>query len=62
MEHELAGGRGGVEALLATTDQVDPTRLEVVNGFEQLAQRASQPVEPDHAQAVSRSGVVDQLR
>ena len=46
----------------STTDQVDPTRLEVVNGFEQLAQRASQPVEPGHAQAVSRSGVVDQLR
>ena len=46
----------------STTDQVDPTRLEVVSGFEQLAQRASQPVEPDHAQAVSRSGVVDQLR
>ena len=45
----------------STTDQVVPTRLEVVNGFEQLAQRASQTVEAGDAQAVPGSGVIDEL-
>ena len=45
-------GRRGVEALLET-DQVDAAGLEAVDGFEQLAQRASQTVEPGDAQAVA---------
>ena len=60
VEHELAGGRGGIETLLEA-DQVDAAGLEAVNGFEQLAQRASQTVEPGDAQAVTGSGVVDEL-
>ena len=45
VEHELAGGRGGIEMLLEA-DQVDAASLEAVDGLEQLAQRASQTVEP----------------
>ena len=37
VEHELAGGRRGVEALLET-DQVDAAGLEAVDSLEQLAQ------------------------
>ena len=36
MEHELAGGRGGVEALLEA-HQVDTSDLERVNCLEQLS-------------------------
>ena len=60
VEHELAGGRGGIEMLLEA-DQVDAASLQAVDGLEQLAQRASQTVEPGDAQAVTRSGVVDEL-
>ena len=52
VEHELAGGRGGVEALLEA-DQVDATGLEVVDGLEQLPERAPQTVGARDAQAVS---------
>lgn len=37
VEHELAGGRGGVEVLLEA-HQVDNSGLEGVNGLEQLSQ------------------------
>ena len=60
VEYEFAGGRGGIEALLEA-DQVNTAGLEAVNGFEQLSQRASQTVEPGDAQAVTGSGVVDEL-
>ena len=59
VEYELAGGRGGIEALLEA-DQVNVASLEVVNGFEQLSQRASQTVEPGDAQAVIGSGMVNE--
>ena len=60
VEHELAGGRGGVEALLEA-DQVDATGLEAVDSLEQLAKRASQSVESRDAEAVAGSRVVDKL-
>ena len=60
VEHEFAGGRGGVEALLQA-DQVDAAGLEPVDGFEQLSERASQTVEPGDAQSVAGSGVLDEL-
>ena len=60
VEYELAGGRRGVEALLEA-DQVDAAGLEAVDGFEQLAQRASQTVEPGDAQAVAGSSVLNEL-
>ena len=60
MEHELAGGRGGVEALLEA-DQVDAAGLETVDGFEQLPERAAESVEADDAQPVTGSGVLDEL-
>ena len=60
VEHELAGGRGGIETLLEA-DQVDAAVLEAVDRFEQLLERASQAVEPGDAQAVTGSGVVDEL-
>ena len=60
VKHELAGGRGGVEALLEA-DQVDTSGLEVVDGLEQLPERAAQTVEASDAQAVSGPGVVDEL-
>ena len=55
VEHELAGGRGGVEALLEA-DQVDAAGLESVDGFEQLPERAAESVEADDAQPVTRVG------
>ena len=60
VEHEFAGGRGSVEALLEA-DQIDAPGLEGVNGFEQLAQRQPQAVEPGDAQAIPGPGVVDEL-
>ena len=60
MEHKLAGGRGGLEALLKA-DQVDPTGLEAVHGLEQLAQRTSQTVEAGDAQVVPGPSVIDEL-
>ena len=60
VEHELAGGRGGVKTLLEA-DQVDATGLELVDGLEQLPERASHTVEVSDAQAVSGPGVVDAL-
>ena len=55
VEHELAGGRGGVETLLET-DQVDVAGLEAVDGLEQLPERAPQTVEAGDAQAVAGTG------
>ena len=60
MEHELAGGRGGIEALLEA-DQVDAAGLEAVDDFEKFSERASQTVEPGDAQSVAGSSVVDEL-
>ena len=40
---------------------MDAAGLEAVNGLKQLAQRASQTVEPGDAQATPGSGVVDEL-
>ena len=60
VEHELAGGRGGIETLLEA-DQVDAAGVEAADRFEQLLERASQTVEPGDAQAVTGSGVVDEL-
>ena len=59
-EHELAGGRGGVEAFLET-HEVDALGLEGVDGLEEFTQRAAEPVEADDAEAIARSGVVDEL-
>ena len=47
--------------MLLEADQVDAASLEAVDGLEMLAQRASQTVEPGDAQAVTGSGVVDEL-
>ena len=60
VEYELAGGRGGIEALLEA-DQVDAAGLEAVDDFEKLSERASQAVEPGDAQAVARSSVLDEF-
>ena len=60
VEYELAGGRGGVEALLEA-DQVDAAGLELVDRLEQLAQRSPQTVEASNAQAISGPGMVDEL-
>ncbi len=60
MEHELAGGRGSVEAFLET-HEVDALGLEGVDGLEEFTQRAAEPVEADDAEAIARSGVVDEL-
>ena len=48
MEHELAGGRGSVEAFLET-HEVDALGLEGVDGLEEFTQRAAEPVEADDA-------------
>ena len=60
VEHELADGRGGVQALLEA-HQVDALVLEGVNGFEQLAQRLSQAVEPSDAEAIPGPGVTHEF-
>ena len=60
MEHEFSGRGGGVEALLEA-DQVDAAGLEIVDGFEQFPERASEPVEANDAEAVTGSGVIDEL-
>ena len=60
VEYELAGGRGGIEALLET-DQMNGAGLEAIDDFEKLSERASQTVEPGDAQAVARSSVLDEL-
>ena len=60
VEHEFAGGRGGIETLLEA-DQVNTAGLELVDGLEQLPERAPQAVEASDAQAVAGPGVVDEL-
>ena len=60
VEHEFVGGRGGVEALLEA-HQVDASDPEGVNGFEQLAQRPAQPVEPGDAEPIPGPSMVDEL-
>ena len=60
MEHEFAGGRGGIEAFLEA-DEVDAAGLDVGDDYEEFAQGASESVEAGHAQPVSGSGVVDEL-
>ena len=42
-------------------DQVDAVGFEAVDGFEQLPERTSEPVEANDAQAVTGSGVIDEL-
>ena len=42
VEHELAGGRGGVEALLEA-HEVDVSGLELVDGLKQLPERTPEP-------------------
>ena len=60
MEHELAGGRGGVEAFLET-HEVDVLGLEGVDGLEEFTQRAAESVEAGDAEAIAWSGMVDEL-
>ena len=55
VEHELAGSRGGVEALLEA-DQVNAASLEIVDGLKKLAQRAPQTVEARAAHPVAGTG------
>ncbi len=45
MEHPLARGGDGIEALLQQAE-FEPTRLEAFNGHEQFLERAPEPVEP----------------
>ena len=60
MEHELAGGRGGVEVFVET-HEVDALGLEGVDGLEEFTQRAAESVKASDAEAVARSGMVDEL-
>ena len=57
MEHQFAGGRGRVDALLEA-DEVDVVRLEVLDRFEQFLERATEAVEADDTKAVVRAGMV----
>ena len=61
MEHQLAGSRGRIDALLET-DQVDVAHLETVDRFEQLLEGAPEAVEAGDAEAVAGASMVDQLR
>ena len=57
VEHELAGGRRGVEAILEA-HEMDATGLEVGNDLEEFLERAP---EPGDAQAIPGSGLVDEF-
>ena len=59
VEHQFAGGRRGVDPLLEA-GEVDAAGLEFPDRPQQLRQRAPQPVEAGHAQAVAWPRMVNQ--
>ena len=60
MEHQLASGRGRVDAFLEA-DQVDVVRLEVLDRFEQFLEGTPEAVEAGDTEAVAGAGMVDEL-
>ena len=60
MEHELAGGRGGVEALLEA-HQVDARALRVSTVSSSSRSDRPQAVEPSDAETIPGPGVIHEL-
>ncbi len=56
-EDQFAGGRGGVDLLLER-DERDLPRLQGLDHLQQLAQRASEPVEPHDGERVAGTGII----
>jgi len=57
VEHQPATGGARVDRL-SEAHQGDVLLLEVVYDVDQVAQRPSQPIQPPHDQAVTRSGAL----
>ena len=60
MEHQLAGGRGRVDAFLEA-DQVDVVRFQVLDRFEQLLEGAPEAIQAGDTQAVAGAGMVNEF-
>ena len=58
MEHQLARGRAGVDALLQA-DKRDAALLQHRHGPEQLGQGPTQAIEPDDRQRVAAARIVE---
>ena len=59
MEHQLTCGGRRVDPLLQA-DQVDLSRVEVIDRFQQLPERPAQAIEPDDGERIVRAGLVEQ--